>query len=622
MKIFSLRMSFVILLAACIAVVSFKKDVQIKEMRAVNSDTTYEDYISIANNLLRKFAYKQGSPDIILSLADKAIALKGGFDEQALFIKAATCMYAERYDQCASYYKKLVIKFPDNYMYAFGLANTYTYWGKQKEALQLYPLVYKDADDLSKDGVLGEMQKAVEANPALAKTVVSKEMWQLLYNEALNDLHPLATSTLLYDKALEQFNKILTVYDSTNFKVYAQMGAALCDTYNQYTDYYNEERLNKGYALLLKAASLNPNDAELNYNLGFYSRKQTMNRHHKYSDAVRDDFYTRAIANSKEPYINAMLERAELYYTMFYFSDGYNDAFDNDYSSINKMKQGLEDCKYLLSHTDVNKRAYGNVNYFAAEFCLHLHQWDDAINYLNAYNALADKNEWSYRPNDVLGMVQWRKIRFAHATEENIKKSDALAKQARDATDDNEIIRLANEALQLDSNNMYAYQAIGRVYEKQATGTTIDAEKIKKALDYYTTAYKLNPYDTYLNGDFSYAKALDNVKDFVGKTIIIYGNASENTSGCTDCSTAADYQNYMQQQTHDKSFYEVPCSQCHGSGNIKSWGVTGTNNFDFNYYQPANTEKGYNVISSTTPINQYGTIYITCTRCNGSGVTR
>lgn len=603
--------------------VSFKYSANVKSALITNADTTYDEYINTANDLLHKFAYKQGSPDIILSLADKAIALKGGFDEQALFIKAATCMYAQRYNQCVEFYKKLVIKFPDNYMYAFGLANAYNYWGKQKEALQLYPLVYKDADDYTKGDVLGQWQQVVEANPALAKTLVQKEMWQLLYNYALNDLHPLATSTLLYDKASEQFNKILTVYDSSNYNTYKQMGMALCETYNPYNDSYNEERFNKGYALLLKAVALNPNDAETNYNLGLYARAQTMNSHYKYSDEVRDGFYTKAIANSKEPYINAMLARAELYYTMFYFADGYNDAFDNDYASINKMKQGLEDCKYLLAHTDVNKRAFGNVHYFAAEFCMHLHQWDDATNYLNTYNELADKNNWSYRPNDVLGMVQWRKIRFAHATEENIKKSDALAKQAKDAKGDDEIIRLANEALKLDSNNMRAYQYIGRVYENQANGTTIDAEKIKKALDYYTTAYKLDPYDVYLNNDYNYAKLLDEDKDWIGKTITIYGNASENANACSDCSTAEDYQNYMQQQkTPDASLYMFPCSQCNGTGTIKSWGVSGTKSFNFNYYEPANTEKGYNTISSTTSFNEYGTIYITCSRCNGSGVTR
>lgn len=624
MKIFCLRIILCMAVTAtCIALTSFKKDGHIKEVTIVNTDTTYDEYITIANDLLHKFAYKQGSPDVILSLADKAITLKGGFDEQALFIKAATCMYAQRYNQCVEYYKKLVIKFPENYMYAFGLANAYNYWGKQKEALQLYPLVYKDADDFTKADVLGQWQQVVETNPALAKTMVQKEMWQLLYNYALNDLHPLATSTLLYDKALEQFNKILLVYDSLNYNTYKQMGMALCDTYNPYNDSYNEERFNKGYAFLLKAVALNPNDAETNYNLGLYAHAQTMNSHYKYSDAVRDDFYTKAITNSKEPYINAMLARAELYYTMFYFADGYNDAYDNDYASINTMKQGLEDSKYLLSHTDVNKRAFGNVHYFAAEFCMHLHQWDDATNYLNTYNELADKNEWSYRPNDVLGMVQWRKIRFAHATEENIKKSDALAMQAKDATGDDEIIRLANEALKYDSNNMRAYQYIGRVYENQANGTTIDAEKIKKALDYYTTAYKLDPYDVYLNNDFNYAKLLDEDKDWIGKTITIYGNASENASTCSGCSTAADYQNYKEQQNyHDASFYEVTCPQCHGSGTIKSWGVSGTKSFNFNYYEPSNTEKGYNTISSTTSFNEYGTIYVTCSRCNGSGVVR
>ena len=605
------------------ALISFKNNASPKYVNAAGTDTTYDEYVSIAGSLLQKFAYKQGSPDVILALADKAIALKGGFDEQALFIKAATCMYAQRHSECAGYYKKLLMKFPGNYMYAFGLANEYTYWGKQKEALQLYPLVYKDADELTKDDVLGQWQQAAEANPALSKTVVQKEIWELMYARALNDLRPLATSGLLYDKAFEQFNKILTIYDSADYKVYAQMGIALCSTYNQYTDEYNEERLNKGYGLLLKAATINPDDAELNYNLGFYSRMQTLNRHYKLSDQVRDDFYTKAIANSKEPYTDAMLARAELYYTMFYFADGYNDAFDNDYSSVNKMKEGLEDCKYLLAHTDVNKRAFGNVNYFAAEFCLHLHLWDEATDYLNAYNSLADRNEWSYRPNDVMGMVQWRKIRFAHTTEDNIKKSDALAKQALNTAGDDEILRLANEALKYDANNMYAYRAIGRVYEKQANGATIDAEKIKMALDYYTTAYKLDPYDTYLNGDFNYAKLLDANKDWIGKTIIIYGNASENTGTCSGCTTAEDYENYMQgQKAPDASLFTFPCSQCGGTGTVKSWGVTGTKDFNFNYYEPADTNSGFNKISSTTSFNQYGTIYITCTRCNGSGVTR
>lgn len=624
MKTFSASIFFLLIVMTTLTgLSSFDAKVRITVSPVTQTDTTYEEYISIANNLLRKLAYKQGSPDVILSLADKAIAMKGGFDEQALFIKAATCMYAKRHSQCVDYYKKLLIKYPGNYMYALGLANEYTYWGKQKEALEIYPLVYKDADGLDKDQVLAQWQQAVEINPAIAKPVVQKEMWQLLYNLALKDLHPMATSRLLYDKAMEQYKKILWVYDSSNYNTYKQMGIALCETYSLYGDNYNEERLNKGYELLLKALSLNPTDAQTNYYLGLYARAQSMNSHYKYSDEARDNFFTTAIANSKEPYTDAMLGRAELYYTLFYLSGGYNDAYDNSATYISKMKQGLEDSKYLLAHTDVSKRAYGNVNYFAAEFCLHLHKWDEATAYLNAYNALADKYNWSYRPNDVLGMVQWRKIRFAHATEENIKKSDELAKQAKAATNDDEIIRLANEALKYDVNNMYAYHAIGRVYEKQATGTTINAEKIGKALEYYTTAYKLDPYDVYLNGDFNYAKLLDADKDWIGKTIIIHGNASENTGTCSGCTTAADYQDYLRQQkVPDKSLYTYPCSQCRGTGSIKSWGVTGTKDFNFNYFEPANTTVGFNKISSTTSINQYGTIYITCSRCNGSGVTR